>query len=202
MSCDVDAAGFGAGAPVANLLLLSFLCSPLCNSAADASSFTSLLRSNLSAPCGLTLRHSSIRNLQRSEWACALFVVFECVDTCASNSGPEFVDVLLGDSFSLDSCSFKWQWRDWNWVHLNFWSVHCPPAVCHSPKYSNDAVDAFFVPFALRFQSSDFTSSESTICIPTETCGGFAFQAKSHSFHGIRGDFLCQHFLTKWYKLL
>ena len=88
ISCDVDAAGFGAGAPVANLLLPSFLCSSLCNSAAYASSFTLLLRSNLSAPCGLTLRHSSIRILQRSEWACALFVVFECVDTCASNSGP------------------------------------------------------------------------------------------------------------------
>ena len=154
ISCDVDAAGFGAGAPVANLLLPSFLCSSLCNSAADASSFTSLLRSNLSAPCGLTLRHSSIRFLQRSEWAYALFVVFECV--CASNSGPHSSMFCLV-IFPLDSCSFKWQWWDWNWVHLNFWSVHCPPAVCHSPSYFNDAVDAFFVPSALRFQYSDFT---------------------------------------------
>ena len=34
----------------------------------------SFLRSNLSAPCGVVLRHSSIRVLQRSECACALLL--------------------------------------------------------------------------------------------------------------------------------
>ena len=145
-SRDVDAANFGAGAASVTLLLLSFLCSPLCITSANASLNTSLVRSNLSAPCGVLLRHSSIRTLQQSKWACALFDVFDSVATRASNSDSELVDVLLGDSLPLDSCSFTWQWRDWNWVHSNIWSVHCPSAVC-------------FVPSALRFQYSDFTGS-------------------------------------------
>ena len=43
-------------------------------SSASASLITSFLRSNLSAPCGVVLRHSSIRVLQRSECACALLL--------------------------------------------------------------------------------------------------------------------------------
>ena len=45
------------------------------------------------------------------------------------NGGSELVDVLLGDSFLLKSCSCKWQWRDGHWMYKNFWHVHCPPAV-------------------------------------------------------------------------
>ena len=48
------------------------------------------------------------------------FVVFDCVATEASNSGSEFVDVLLGDAFPLNSCSFKWQWRNWDRGPLEF----------------------------------------------------------------------------------
>ena len=51
-----------------------FLCSPLRTSSANASLITSSLRSNLSAPCGVFLRHSSIRFLHRSECACALLL--------------------------------------------------------------------------------------------------------------------------------
>ena len=146
-SRDVDAANFGAGAASVTLLLLSFLCSPLRTSSASASLITSFLRSNLSAPCGVVARHSSIRTLQQSEWACALFVVVDSVATWASDRGSKLINVLLGESLPLDSCSFKWQWRDWNWVHSNIWSVHCPSAVCHSPKYSNYVLDGCFCPF-------------------------------------------------------
>ena len=45
----------------------------------------------------------------------------------------------------------------------HFSSIHCPWC-------SNYAVDCVFVPYALRFQSSDFTSSdEYTVCIPNDT---------------------------------
>ena len=126
-----------------------------------------------------------------------------------SNSGSKFANVLHGDSSPLDSYSFKWQWRDWDRVNSNCWFAHCPLAVCHSPRYSNYFLDGFLVPPALRFQSSDFTSSEFSICIPSET---FCFvvshskpnpelQSGNHSVHGICGDLLCEHFLTKWDKL-
>ena len=61
------AAGSVPGAATVVPSLLFFLCSPLRTSSANASLITSFLRSNLSAPCGVFLRHSSIRNLQRSE---------------------------------------------------------------------------------------------------------------------------------------
>ena len=56
-------------------------------------------------------------------------VVFDCVETWTSNSGTELFDVLPGDSFPLDSCSFKWQWPDWDRIHSDFWSVYCPSDV-------------------------------------------------------------------------
>ena len=46
------------------------------------------------------------------------------------HSGSELVDVLHCDSTLLDSCSCTWQWRDWDWVDSNFWSNHCPLAIC------------------------------------------------------------------------
>ena len=133
------------------------------------------------------------------------FVVFDCMATETSNSGSEFVDVLLGDSFPLDSCSFTRQWRDWDRVHLNFCSVHCPSAVCHSPKYSNHVLDGFFVPSALRFQLSDSTSSEYTICMPNKTSCAVVSHSKPnpevvsgiHSVHGICGGPCCQRFLAE-----
>ena len=62
---------------------------------------------------------------------------------------------------------------------------------------------------AVRFQSSGFTSSEYTICIPYETFGTVVSHSEPNpevesgirSVHGIRGDLLCQHFLTTWDKL-
>ena len=77
-----------------------------------------------------------------------LLVVLDRLATCASCSGSELVNVLLCDSFHHNSSSFKWHWRDWNWVHSNFWSAQCPSVVCHSPRYSNLAVDGFLVPSA------------------------------------------------------
>ena len=53
--------------------------------------------------------------------------------------------------------------------HSNSWPVCCPSAVCQSPRFSNYVLDGFFVPPVLRFQSSDFASSDHTICIPNET---------------------------------
>ena len=95
--------------------------------------------------------------------------VFDYIATWASNGGSEFVLVLLGDPFPRNSCSFKGQWKNWNRIRSNIWSVHCPSAVCHSPRYSNYVVDGFFVTSTLAFQSSDFTSSEYTICIANDT---------------------------------
>ena len=105
-------------------------------------------------------------------------VVFDCIATWASNSGSEIVLVLLGDPFPRNSCSFKGQWRNWNRTRLNIWSVHCPSAVCHSPRYSNYVVDGFFVPSTLTFQSSDFTSSEYTICIANDTFSNVVSHSK------------------------
>ena len=62
------------GTATVALSLLFFLCSPLRTSSASASLITSFLRSNLSAPRGVVLRHASIRILQRSECACALLL--------------------------------------------------------------------------------------------------------------------------------
>ena len=48
----------------------------------------------------------------------------------------------------------------------------CSPSYllsCLDPRYSNHVLSDFFVPAALRFQYSDFTQSEYTICIPNET---------------------------------
>ena len=88
------------------LSLFFFLCSLLCTSSASASLITSFLRSYFSAPCGVVLRHSSIRFLQRSEWSCGLFNLgiqsWLRIRQC----------LLLGDSSPLGSCSLKWQWRD------------------------------------------------------------------------------------------
>ena len=95
-------------------------------------------------------------------------VVFDCVATGASNDSSEFVDVLLGESLPLNSCSIKWQRKDFDRVHSNFWPVHFLSAACHSPKYSNYIHDGFFVSSALRFQPSDFEGSEYVICISTE----------------------------------
>ena len=57
----------------------------------------------------------------------------------------------------------------------------------------------------MRFQASDFASSEYTICIPNETVCAVVSHPKPnsvlvswiHSVHWICGDLLCQHFLAK-----
>ena len=136
--------GFGSGSTGLSLkscaaVVSSLFFFPLLPSPAPPQRKPSLLRSNLSAPCGVTLKHSLIRTLPRS-------VVFECHATGASNSGPELVDVLLGDSFPLNSCSFKWQWRDWDLGPLEL--PVCPLSICRlslsrgTPIY---VLDGFFV---------------------------------------------------------
>ena len=100
-TCDVDTANLPAGAAAVTTLLLSFLCSPLCISTTFASLITSLLRSNLSAPCGVTLRHSSTRTLQRCEWACALLLSLIASQPGHPTVAPELFNVLLADSFPL-----------------------------------------------------------------------------------------------------
>ena len=57
----------------------------------------------------------------------------------------------------------KWLWRDGNQIFTDFWPVHCQPAACQPPGNSNHTFDGFFVPSALRFQSSDIPSSEHTV---------------------------------------
>ena len=196
----------GSGAVVPSLLF--FLCSPLRTSSANASLITSSLRSNLSAPCGVFLRHSSIRFLHRSECACALLL--SLIAAWASNRGSELVNVLLGDSLPLNACSLERQRRDRNGVHSNFWPVNCPPSICHSPRYSNHTVDSSCVPSVLRLQPSDFTSSEHTICIPDETFCAVVSHSKPnsvlksgvHPVPRLRGDLPSQHFLSKRDKLL
>ena len=73
-SLDSGAADSVSGTCTVALSLLFLLCSPLGTSSATASLITSFHRSNLSAPCGVVLMHSSIRVLQRSECACALLL--------------------------------------------------------------------------------------------------------------------------------
>ena len=139
-------------------------------------------------------------------------VVFDRIATRASNGGSEFVDVLLGDSFPLDSCSLEWQRKDWDRIHSDFWSVHCPLTVCHPPGVlqSHNSISGFCVQSTPRFQSLDFTSSENTICIPNETFCVVVSHSKPnpilvpgiHSVHWICSDLLCQHLLTKRNELL
>ena len=69
-SCDAGAAACDDHAARVPLLPLSFFWTILFISSADDSFLTSLLRSNLSVPCGMALGHSSILTLQRSVWAC------------------------------------------------------------------------------------------------------------------------------------
>ena len=45
-------------------------------------------------------------------------------------------------------------------IESTFLPVNCPHAVCQPQGHSNRSVDGFFVPSAVHFQSSDFTSSE------------------------------------------
>ena len=127
-------ANVGAGAAVVTLLLLSFLCSPLCTSSANVSLITSLLRSYLYAPCGVILRHSSLRTLQRSEWVCALALSLVALQPkhpiVAPNSSMPCLVIL---SLWIRALSHG-NGRNWDRVHSTFWSVHCPSAVCQSPK--------------------------------------------------------------------
>ena len=87
----------------------------------------------------------------------------------------------------VDSWSLKWQRWEWDRVHSNFWSVHCPLPVCHSPRHSNRTGDGFCVPSALRFQSSDFANTEYTICIPYETFCAVVSHPKPNSVHWYLG---------------
>ena len=110
----------------------------------------------------------------------------------------------------LNSCFLKRQWRNWDRAHSSFWSVHCPSAVCQSPKFSNHAVDCFRVPSVLRFQSSEFAISEYTFCTPSQTFCTVAWHSKPnpelvsgiHSVHWICGQSLCQHSLAMSEKFL
>ena len=69
----------------------------------------------------------------------------------------------------------------WIGVHSNFWSVHRLSVICLDPRYSNHVLSDFFVPAALRFQYSDFTQSEYTICIPNETFLHCCFASQANS---------------------
>ena len=112
------------------------------------------------------------------------FVIFDGVAALASDRGSELINVFLGDSLPLNSCSLKRQRRDWDGIHPDFWSVNCPCSVGHPPRHSNHIVDGFFVSPILRLQSPNFSGAEHAICIPNEAltlrcC--FAFQAKLHT---------------------
>ena len=70
-----------------------------------------------------------------------------------------------------------------------------PSAVCHSPMYSNYVVDGFFVPSALRFLSSDFTSSEHTISAFPRKHSALLFRNASHFQNLYPGFVLLQRFV-------
>ena len=149
---DVDAANESVGAAVATVLRVSFLCSPHCISSANASLITSLLRSNVSATSGVNLRHSSIRTLQRSEWAC-----LHGVATWAF----EFVDVILGDSFHLVSCSFNTAMAGIGIGSTRMsalCTVHVPSIILQSSPIT--FLKASLSHLFCDSQSFDFTSSE------------------------------------------
>ena len=102
-----DAAGSDSGTPAVGLSLLFFLCSPLCASSASPS----LITSHLFDPIFL-LHMEWFRGILRFAFCHDLsglcpFVVLDCTATWASNRGSEIVNVWLGDSFPLDSCSLK-----------------------------------------------------------------------------------------------
>ena len=94
------AADSASGTAAVALSLLFFLYSALCTSSASASLITSFLRSNLSAPCGVVLRHFSTRALQRSECACALWLSLIALQPghpiVAPNSSMSCVVILGG----------------------------------------------------------------------------------------------------------
>ena len=96
-------------------------------------------------------------------WARARFLSLVVLQPGHPHRGSEFVSALFCDSFLLDSSSCKWQWRNWNGVHSNFWSALCPLAVCQTPHHSNHTAVGLVVPSALRFQSSAFASPEHTL---------------------------------------
>ena len=96
-------------------------------------------------------------------WARARLLSLIALQPGHPHRGSEFVSALFCDSFLLDSSSCKWQWRNWNGVHSNFWSAHCPLAVCQPPHHSNHTAVGLVVPSALRFQSSAFASPEHTL---------------------------------------
>ena len=103
--------------------------------------------------------------------------------------GSELINVFLGDSLPLDSCSLKWQWRNWDGIHPNFWSVNCPFSVCHPPRHSYHIVDGFFVPPILRFQSPNLSGSEHAICIPNEALCAVVSHSKAKPHTDIWGLF-------------
>ena len=128
-SCDADAAGLVAGAAVVTPLLLS---APLCNSSANVFDPFLLLLAELF----WSILFSLCNDLGGLTPSCCLATVHPTV----APSSPMSCLVVVG--ILLDSCSLKWQWRNWDRVHSKFWSVHCPSAVCHSPKCSNTLLTA------------------------------------------------------------
>ena len=154
---------------------------------------------------------TSFNPLPATIWVCLCpRVVFDRIATLTSDSGPEVLKILFGNSFPLNPYTFAWCWRTRNRIFPNFWTVHCPPAVCHSPHNSTYIVDGFFVPSAPRFQPPDFKSSEYPICIPDEAFCTVAahsepdpeFASWVRSVHRICGDLFCQHLVNKRNKFL
>ena len=207
-SCSVPVSLNSCGADAAVVFLMSH--SFLCNSSGNATCISSLLRSNLSLPCGGILRALFKWIRQRSEWACAIVL-----SLIALQRG----DPPVAPNFSM-SCP----------VILSLWirapsdgnggigigstrmsglsTVHLPSVILST--YSDYVLDGFFVPSAPRFQSSDSRSSAYTVCNPNETfCTviphskpNFEFVSQIHSVHGINGNLPRQHSLTKRDKLL
>ena len=136
-----------------------------------------------SAPCGVILRHSSFRTLQRSGCACALLLSLIALQQGHPSVAPIF-SMFCIPGLSICRLSFS--------------------------KVLQLRVGGFFVPSALRFQPSDFTSSEYTICISNETFRTVVSHSKPNpelvsgirSVHGIFGDLFCQHVFAKMGHIL
>ena len=107
---------------------------------ANASFTTSLRPSRRSAPYGVDVWLVSILLRHQSECPSLNALHLQRVTVC--------LNVLLGDSFTLESHTVKLPRSRQHWVHSDFWSDHCPSSICESPWHPNHVVD-HFAPFAV-----------------------------------------------------
>ena len=188
-----------------------FLCSAQRTSSASASLITSFLRSSLSAPCGVVLKHLSIRSLQRNECPCALLLSLMALQPghpiVAPNSSMSYLVILPlwirapsngNGGIGIGSTRIS-----------GLSHVHLPSVILQSTSIT--FLTSYVFHLIYGFQSSDCPSPEYTVCTPNEIFCPVVSRSKPnpklvsrihHSVPGSCGDLLCQHCLTKWDQML